>query len=136
MSTAIAQREAVADVLAALDERLRADHPEIKALSTSTWLSVDGRPYVCLDMLVIDVEHRRKGVGSAIMRALLAAADEHGWTLCLSPSPIGAQPWSMSGLTRWYRSFGFLPNAGRRRDWETVEAMVRPAGPDAKPVSY
>jgi GNAT superfamily N-acetyltransferase len=125
----------------ALRDTLRAEHPGIASLALSGWESPDGKAYVCLDMIVLDPAYRRQGIGSAILRAILAAADEHGWTLCLTPSPIGAKPLSKTALTAWYRSFGFLPNSGRRRDWNTMEAMVRPAEPpwfadSAKGVSH
>lgn len=93
----------------------------------NSWLSVkrefyDG--YIRIHVISVPKDRRGEGYGTAIMRALCAVADKRGWTLTLSPSvDFGAS--SVSRLERFYKGFGFVPNRGRRRDFDTRATMIR-----------
>ena len=77
-----------------------------------------------LSKLVVPQTDRGAGTGSAVMSDIVARADEEGWTLALTPSTdFGGS--SLRRLEGFYRRFGFVPNRGRHRDFETTEAMIR-----------
>lgn len=80
-------------------------------------------PYLALDSLRVDAEHRRQGLGTRVMRDLCALADERGIILALTPGNDWGTPKTF--LTRWYRTFGFIPNKGRRADLSISETMLR-----------
>jgi hypothetical protein len=80
-------------------------------------------PYLSLDKIIVDAATRRRGLGSATMLDLCRFADERGVTIALTPGNEFGTPKSF--LTRWYRSFGFIPNTGRRADLSISGTMIR-----------
>ena len=83
--------------------------------------------YVDISRVVIAPALRGLGLGSAVMRAVTAWADNTGVALCLTPTvDFGAT--SVARLTRFYRAHGFTANKGRRADHSVRAAMVRPVG--------
>lgn len=84
------------------------------------WIS-DRDDYSVLDQIV--VPQRNRGTGTEVMQALVDEADRQGLTLALSPSEDYGG--SYARLRRFYRRFGFTPNAGRSIDYEIGEDMVR-----------
>jgi GNAT superfamily N-acetyltransferase len=91
-------------------------------LQLSVILRADG-DYVVLSKLI--VPERSRGVGTAVMTAITAAADEHGTSLALTPDLLPGTT-SKARLVRFYRRFGFIPNKGRSKDFTIQEAMIRP----------
>ena len=86
--------------------------------------------YATLDRIVVPEAERNKGIGSAVMRDLIAEADAKGVPLALSPTAdFGG---SKSRLGGFYREFGFVPNSGRNKDFATRETMVRHPDPMAE----
>jgi GNAT superfamily N-acetyltransferase len=86
--------------------------------------------HVRLGRLVVNGA-RRQGVGTAVLSELIAACDEHGDTLSVTPTAdFGA---NVARLTRWYRRFGFTSNTGRRRDSDIEESMYRRPSPTLTP---
>ncbi|MBM7554549.1 GNAT superfamily N-acetyltransferase [Thalassobacillus pellis] len=79
---------------------------------------------VILSHIQVSESERGNGIGNQIMRSLLELADAHGDTVALTPSNQFGR--NVRRLKSWYRSFGFRPNTGRRRDCSTWEAMIRP----------
>lgn len=79
--------------------------------------------FVVLDRIVVGVD-RQQGIGSAVLRAITAAADKHGDTLALTPEAM-EHTTSRARLVRFYKGFGFIENTGRNRDFATQEAMYR-----------
>jgi GNAT superfamily N-acetyltransferase len=64
-----------------------------------------------------------RGFAREAMAQLLGLADEAGVTLALSPAKdFGA---SLGRLTKFYAGFGFKPNRGRNKEWQTRQSMVR-----------
>ncbi|MEV3858458.1 GNAT family N-acetyltransferase [Streptomyces sp. NPDC050095] len=79
--------------------------------------------YLALDLLVVTRVRRDEGTGTAIMRALIAAADLHGVPMALTPAAdFGG---SVPRLRTFYRRFGFISNRGRGKDYATSHAMIR-----------
>ena len=78
---------------------------------------------ITLDKLIVPAGCRGRGVGSAVMRDLVAYADRQGKQVRLTPSgAFGGVP---RRLTRFYARFGFVANEGARRDPACPEAMYR-----------
>lgn len=79
--------------------------------------------YATLDKLVVPEAQRNQGVGTAVMRDIVAEADRAGVPLGLTPSAdFGG---NKARLVDFYRRFGFRPNSGRARDFETMSSMIR-----------
>jgi len=80
-------------------------------------------PYLSLDKIQVDADKRKQGLGSATMLDLCALADERGMIITLTPGDdFGTRK---TFLKRWYRSFGFIPNMGRRADLSVSGTMIR-----------
>jgi 2'-5' RNA ligase len=76
-----------------------------------------------LNVIAIEKADRNKGLGTAVMERLIELADRDGATLALTPaSDFGS---SLPRLKKFYRRFGFTPNAGRRADNAITGAMIR-----------
>jgi GNAT superfamily N-acetyltransferase len=105
---------------------------EIKAIALSIAPNIDfsvdvkeadGDIYMAVSMLRVPKTDRKKGIGSAIMRAVCDYADEKGIIVVLSPtSEFGT---GKATLMRFYKSFGFVPNSGRSRNFLVTETMIR-----------
>jgi GNAT superfamily N-acetyltransferase len=80
-------------------------------------------PYLSLDLIKVEPGQRRLRLGSRTMNDLCLLADERGMIVALT---VG-NDWGTSKafLTRWYRSFGFVPNRGRRADLSISGSMIR-----------
>ena len=76
-----------------------------------------------LERLIVPDGSRGRGLGSALIRDLVAYADRHGKQVRLTPS--GAFGGSPRRLAAFYARFGFVPNEGARRDPACREAMYR-----------
>lgn len=88
-------------------------------------LSGDGRDgsFVTLNLIRVAKEEQGLGLATKIMGELIEAADKNNWNLALSPD--GSFGSSKVRLEVFYRRFGFRPNKGRTRDFNTWETMVR-----------
>lgn len=84
-------------------------------------LSKNGN-YVTLNKIVAN--ELGNGFGSKFMSDLVRIADKNGWTLALTPDmSFGAS--SVGRLKKFYKRFGFIPNKGRKADFNTRETMIR-----------
>jgi GNAT superfamily N-acetyltransferase len=86
---------------------------------------VDKSGYATLSRIEVPKDLRNQGLGSQVMKDLLAEADATGVTMALSPSSdFGG---NKSRLTEFYKRFGFVPNSGRNKDFSAPrETMIRP----------
>ena len=90
----------------------------------------EGNGTISLSKIVVPADVRNQGVGTQAMQHLTDYADQTGQRIVLTPSKdFGAT--SMSRLTDFYKSMGFIPNKGRSRDFTTMESMIR--DPQAAP---
>ena len=100
-----------------LVQELRERHPSVLLGARE-----DARS-ITLDRLIVPTDRRGHGVGSALMRDLVAYADRHGKQVRLTPSgAFGGLP---RRLGRFYARFGFVPNEGSHRDPACGESMYR-----------
>lgn len=98
-------------------DTLRAHFPDLTLhLGGST-------PFLVLDMIAVPKPLRGQGLARAAMEQLVAAADAAGRPMALTPdSSLGS---SKARLVAFYRSFGFVPNSGRNKDFGIMESMIR-----------
>ena len=73
--------------------------------------------------MIVPEEQRNQGVGSTVMRDIAQWADINGKTITLSPS--GDFGGSVVRLKKFYKSFGFVENKGKNKDYEISESMYR-----------
>ena len=83
-----------------------------------------GGDVLILSRIVVGKENRGKGIGSAVMRRLVAFADRHGLRIGLTPS--GDFGGSVGRLKRFYKGFGFKPYKGfdHRESMEREPVLV------------
>lgn len=77
-----------------------------------------------LSGIFIPKVHRGKGVGTEMMNRIIKYADSVGKRITLTPSTdFGGS--SVSRLKRFYKSFGFVLNKGRNKDFTISDVMYR-----------
>lgn len=78
---------------------------------------------IVVDKIVVPKESRGRGLGTETMQDVIGLSESLGLPLSLTPSSdFGG---SMKGLERFYKSLGFEPNVGRKRDFAISESMKR-----------
>ena len=85
---------------------------------------LDSANGLTLSKVVVNKEARGTGIGTDFMEALTRHADDVGKTTALTPSAdFGG---NKARLVKFYRRHGFIPNAGRSKDYAISESMYRP----------
>ena len=78
---------------------------------------------ITLSRIVIKKELRNTGIGTKIMQDLINYADQHKKIITLTPSSdFGG---SVNRLNQFYKGFGFVPNKGRKKNFEFRDSMIR-----------
>jgi len=76
-----------------------------------------------LSKIIVPKSSRNTGIGTKAMKALLSYADNHNKKIILSPSnDFGG---SKARLEKFYKSFGFVMNKGKNKDYRFRETMYR-----------
>lgn len=76
-----------------------------------------------LTLLRIPMELRGKGLAKKIMNEITNLADSHGVIIGLTPTnEFGS---SKSRLVSFYKSFGFVDNKGKNKDYRINQSMIR-----------
>jgi GNAT superfamily N-acetyltransferase len=97
--------------------KLRDRHPAVLLAGREDTRSIT------LDKLIVPDGSRGRGLGSAVMRDLIAYADRHRKQVRLTPSgAYGGRPRRLAGV---YARFGFVANADTLRDPACREGMYR-----------
>lgn len=66
---------------------------------------------------------RGAGIGTKAMKEIINYADKKGLSIALTPtSDFGG---NKSRLEKWYKSFGFVENKGKNKDFSTRERFIR-----------
>lgn len=77
-----------------------------------------------LSKIVVPKESRNAGIGTKFMQELTAYADQTNTPIVLSPATdFGAS--STARLVKFYKTFGFVQNAGKNKDYEIIQSMYR-----------
>lgn len=91
------------------------------------WLNDENT--ISLNMLEVPADNWKQGVGTKAMNALVAFADQHQCCIVLTPEAYNKygnrNKRGDKRLTRWYKSFGFVINRGRNKDYEIYDYMYR-----------
>jgi predicted GNAT family N-acyltransferase len=81
---------------------------------------------ITIGHIIIDEGERGSGIGTKIMEEIIDFSDKNGIDLALTPdTAYGAS--SVSRLKKFYKSFGFVENKGRNKDYRVMESMIRSA---------
>jgi len=79
--------------------------------------------YIIISRIVVPKNKRNEGIGTEVIEKILEYADDNDKDVFVTPtSDFGG---SMTRLTKFYKSFGFVPNKGKYRDFRTRETMIR-----------
>lgn len=102
-------------------------HPDITTLISSyPKLKIAIRQkddLVTLDKIIVPDDNRDQGIGTEFMKKLMQIADKHGLLIALTPSSdFGG---SKQRLISFYKSLGFEPNKGSKKDFRTKETYIR-----------
>jgi GNAT superfamily N-acetyltransferase len=76
-----------------------------------------------LHNIEVPKEKRGQGIGTRALRGLTKFADRTGKRIVLSPAP---EKGKKEKLNKFYRSFGFVANKGRNKDFSVSDTMIRP----------
>ena len=109
-------------ILASTITALTKQHPGLE-------LDITARTHdIHIHKIVVPADQRRAGIGTAVMNELANVADQHGWTLTVTPSADLGTP--TQHLNRFYTRLGYQPNSGRNKDYSISAALIRtPAQP-------
>ena len=100
-----------------VSDTLREHHPAVLLRACEDVRSIT------LEKLIVPAGVRGQGIGSAVMRDLIAYADRFGKQIQLTPS--GAFGSSPRRLVVFYARFGFVRNIGAQHDPACRESMYR-----------
>jgi len=96
-------------------------HFEKKYPGVELWISERGEA-ITLSQVVIPKGERKKGIGTAIMKALFEYADGKGSVIVLTPSSDYGG--NKAKLKVWYSSLGFVKN----KNYKYSETMIKYPG--------
>jgi hypothetical protein len=68
-------------------------------------------------------EKRGQGIGTWALKNLTKGADKSGKRIVLTAVP---EKGKKAKLDKFYKSFGFVPNKGRNKDFSISDTMIRP----------
>jgi hypothetical protein len=96
---------------------------EVNGLELDLYESSNGNNLI-LSKIALPKEDRKSGIGTDVMNELVKFADSQNKTVTLSPSTdFGGT--SVSRLKEFYKTFGFVENKGRNKDFSISETMYR-----------
>ena len=98
-------------------------HPRINRGSLVMYISSAG--FLKIATIRIPQLLRGKGIGSQVMKEIIAFADKKGLPIALTPEPEKDTKRAKNRLIKWYKSLGFVANKGRNKDYSTRETMLR-----------
>jgi GNAT superfamily N-acetyltransferase len=80
-----------------------------------------------VELIWIIVQHRKRGIGTAIMRELCQFADRHAAEIRLKPaSKVDyAATTSRARLVRFYKRFGFIRDRGHPFEFTAIPVLTR-----------
>jgi len=76
-----------------------------------------------ISRIEVPKEQQRQGIGGKVMNELMRYADKNNLVVGLTPEQITNT--SKSALIDFYKTFGFVPNKGKHKHWDFMEAMIR-----------
>ena len=100
--------------VSSLQKSLKKKYSELKTLLLSEYNNV-----ISIDMIEVDSDKRKEGVGSAVIQEIVNYADTNKKEISLLPalSDDRKGTTSRSRLVKFYKRFGFVENKGRNKDF-------------------
>lgn len=87
------------------------------------WIHENNLGILVLDKILVDAARVGEGIGTRVMNEIVTFADGHQKIIVLTPSSSFGG--SVVRLKAFFRRFGFLPNAGRRKDYRISDTFIR-----------
>ena len=79
--------------------------------------------YITINKIVVPLKSRRKGIGTKIMKEIIDYANEKNLIIALTPSSdFGG---NVKRLKEFYKSFGFVENKGKNRNFLFMQTMYK-----------
>ena len=109
---------------------IREEFPDLEQFGFTLHESATGERWLEISAIRVPESARGTGLGSKVLKKVVNHADKNGWKLTVVPDArfAGADAGGMKAQTRlekWYKSYGFVRNRGRKRDYEIMETMIR-----------
>jgi GNAT superfamily N-acetyltransferase len=123
-------REAVESAMESKDVRLDFDNGEIYSgdeLVGDFHLYKTRSGYLNLTKIEIFPEYRRKGYATKVIEQIINLANSQESTIILTPDPY-LRNITKGNLIDWYKSFGFIMNKGKNKDFRHQELMYKLPG--------
>lgn len=76
-----------------------------------------------LEEIQVDPEFRGQGFAKSLLSEITSLCDEYNFLIVLSPSNAFGS--SLERLKKFYKSFGFVNNKGRNKDFRFQYSMIR-----------
>lgn len=86
------------------------------------YLRADGKSINVASIKIPNKTDRKRGLGSALMGEITQLCDKYNLLCTLTPA---GEETPMTVLLRFYKSFGFVPNKGRNKDFKFIDSMIR-----------
>ena len=80
--------------------------------------------FLNLTKIEIFEDYRREGYATQVMNQIIDYANDKGATITLTPDPY-LKNITKKNLSDWYKSFGFIMNKGRNKDFTQKELMYK-----------
>lgn len=93
---------------------------ELNIIDRGVW---GGNHYIAVDKIFIDKEFRGMGYANEAMEDLFEYADRNNIIITLTPDSLWGS--NKNKLKSWYKSIGFVENKGKKKDFQTMQAMYR-----------
>jgi|TARA_B110000503_G_scaffold99410_1_gene148731 predicted GNAT family N-acyltransferase len=89
-------------------------------------MSGDAEKGYVLSRIIVPKELRSTGIGTKTMQDIVDRMDREDAIIALTPDTTFGS--SKGRLIQFYKSFGFVPNKGRNKDFHFRETMIRYPG--------
>jgi tRNA nucleotidyltransferase/poly(A) polymerase/GNAT superfamily N-acetyltransferase len=93
---------------------------ELSIIDRGVW---GGNHYIAVDKIFIEKEFRGMGFANEAMEDLFEYADQNNIIVTLTPDNLWGA--NKNKLKSWYKSIGFVENKGKKKDFQTMQAMYR-----------
>lgn len=89
------------------------------------------KQYLTLNKIEIYPEYRSMGYATQAMNQIIDYANKNNLIIILTPEAYKSGGLSTKKLTDWYKSFGFILNKGKHKDFEHMHLLYKlPSGLD------
>jgi hypothetical protein len=94
-----------------------------ETMGMSCWIYLKGDYAIEVASIKIkEVGERRQGLGTSLMTEIVELCDKYNLLCVLTPDNSETP---MSVLLKFYKSFGFVSNMGRKKDFRFRNSMIR-----------